>query len=192
MPGRRLISILMLFPMLAVGAWVISYSTQMFRADMASASARYHIVAWNSGRLHWNLDDWLDAREGLNTAIRIMPENPVSYDFMGALYVVRGNIAAANVGVRTIFFKEALPYQQKSIELRPHNASAWSNYAYSLYMLGIRDERLQDALRNAIALGQYESDIRRTLQEIVSKSWEMQPRDIQDWMRNSSKVENGS
>lgn len=185
MLSRRLIAFLPALPVFAVGAWVIGYSSQMFRADTASASARYHVSGWANGRLHWNIEDWVDARDGLREAIRIMPDNAMNQDFMGALYVMRGNIAAHNVEVRKIFFSEALPYQQKSLELRPHNAGAWSNYAYTLYMLGVRDERLQEAERNAIALGQYETGIRRTLQDIVLTTWYTQPADIQTWMRQS-------
>lgn len=182
---RRLIAFLAMLPLLAVGLWLFAFASKMIRADLASASARYHIAAWTTGKLQWDAAQWLDARDGLETAIRITPDNPMLYDYLGALYAFRGNVASRNVGVRTVFFEQAMPYQLKSIELRPHNASAWANYAHTLFMLGVHDERLLDAERRAIALGQYESGVRRTVQDVMLGSWQSQPADLQAWMQQS-------
>lgn len=185
MLSRRVTAFLPMLPLVCVGAWVFAHSALMIRSDLASASARYHIAAWTGGKQQWNVPQWLDARDGLEAAIRITPENPMLYDYLGALYAFRGNLASRNVGVRTVFFEQAVPYQQKSIELRPHNASAWANYAHTLYMLGVRDDRLQEAERHAIALGQYESGVRRTVQDVMLGSWQSQPTDLQAWMQQS-------
>lgn len=185
MLSRRVVSFLALLPVACVGAWVFVQATQMVRSDLASVSARYHITAWATGRLPWDVSQWVDARDGLQASIRIAPDNPLFYDYLGAMYAFRGNVASRNVAVSRVFFEQAMPYQLKSIELRPHNASAWANYAHTLYMLGVRDGRLQEAERHAIELGQYESGVRRTVQDVMLGSWQSQPADLQAWMQQS-------
>jgi tetratricopeptide (TPR) repeat protein len=185
MLSRRLIPLLATLPFVVVGVWVLGFSSLMIRADLASVSARYHMDSWVRGKQQWNLPQWLEAREGIEAALKITPDNPMLYDYAGALYAFRGNIAWRNEGVRKVFYNQALPYQKKSIELRPHNAGAWANYAQTLYVLGVRDAPLEQAERKALALGAYESGVRRTVQEIMLATWQSQPGDLQAWMQAS-------
>jgi tetratricopeptide (TPR) repeat protein len=182
---RRLIAFLPVLPLAAVAVWVFGFSSLMIRADVASMSARYKLDNWMAGKQQWTVPEWLEAREGLESALKITPENPALQDYLGTLYAFRGYEARRVPVLRKAFYTDALPYQRKSLALRPHNAAAWANYAQSLYMLDVRGATLERAERTALALGQYESGVRRTVQDVMLATWQTQPGDLQAWMQAS-------
>lgn len=178
---RRLIAWLTFLPVLAVGLWVFWFSSSMIRADFTSMRARYEVDQWVGGK-PWTAPDWNRARDDIYDAIQITPDNPMLYDYMGALFTFRGDTVRFSEELSHGYYALALPYEEASLRLREHNVTTWTAYAYTLYGLGKRGPELEHALRRAMELGQFEPVVRQRLRAIILGSWATQPSDLRQWV----------
>ncbi|MBS1209288.1 MAG: hypothetical protein H6R19_1686 [Proteobacteria bacterium] len=178
---RRILNAGLVLVVLLITGWVVWFSVALIRADFASMPARFRLDAWLNGRAQWTISEWLEARDGLQEAAAITPDNPMLQDYLGSLYALRGIQAWRDESLRQSYFAEALEHQQASLKLREHNAPAWSNLALSLYATNQQGPALEHAIRRAIALGESDPGVRRTLLDVLLPTWTKQPPDLRAW-----------
>lgn len=171
-----------LFLVLIVVAWGVWQASRVARADFASMQARYRVDAWLAGKEKWTLPQWVVARSDLLEAARIAPDSPITFDYLAALYIIRGQRAWSLDDLRQAYFTDAETYQRQSLLLRPHNGAAWANLALSQHALG-ESEGMIESMRKALTYGPNELRVRQVLGELVLANWKVAPDDLRDWLK---------
>jgi len=156
----------------------------MVRADLLSMRARYEIDAWMAGGAGWTLPEWKNARDALLQARAITPDDPLLYDYLGVLDVLRGQMGWRAEGIRKVYFGEALGYQKESLRLRWHNGAAWANLALSEYALDDHKAALEAAER-AIEYGPNEVRVRSLVSELTLAMWSQAPVNMKTWVQQN-------
>lgn len=185
MPAERRAKIinLALFAVIAFAAlWGIWQGQRIMRADLHGMQARYRVNAWATGRLPWTITEWLQAREDLRASARIAPDSPLTFDFLGMLYSLRGQRGWNVPELRVGYYTEAMQAQKASLALRPENGAAWANLALSQF--AVEDPAgAAESMRNAIRYGPYEVVVKHRVTEIVFAMGRSAPADLRTWLR---------
>lgn len=167
----------------AVGAWVAWTSVQFLRAEAHSMKARYRIDAWVSGKTPWRLPEWLEARQGLQAAVAITPDNATLHDYLAALHMLRGRQAWSVEPLRHAFYGEAREHQLRALALRPTHANGWAALAQAEYALEPCSASQWDAWRKALYFGPYEGPVQMALADLSIACTGRDPEDVQAWLQ---------
>lgn len=166
---------------LVLAAWGIWQAQRIARGDFASMQARYRIDAWLTGKTQWSVPQWVAARDDLLDAARMTPDNPVTFDYLAVINMLRGQRAWSAPSLRKAYFGEALNYQLASLQLRRENGAAWANLALSQYALD-ESAAAYDSMRLALRYGPHELRVKQLLSGIVLSQWAEAPEDLKNWL----------
>ncbi|NSL54048.1 tetratricopeptide repeat protein [Uliginosibacterium aquaticum] len=166
--------------LLAAG-WGMWQGQRLMRGDFSAIQARYRIDTWVAGSAKWTVPEWMQARDDLLAAAEIMPDNPLTFDYLGILNTLRGQRGWNEPSLRKGYFGEAMGYQQTSLRLRPQNGAAWSNLALSFYALGDHAGAAA-SLEQALKYGPYELGVKKLSSDLVLAMWPDMPPSLQQWL----------
>ena len=170
--------------LLPAAGWICWQSYKLIKADFQMMEGRAMVYAWAAGKSHWNIPDWVFARDSLLAAMRTTPDNATIHDLLGVLYTVRARDAWRNVEVQKQYYREAAKYQRSSLALRPRHGWTWAALAESLQGIEPGSAEMWDAWRKAHRWAPYEPPVQLTLLDIGLRAWRSAPEDVKATMKH--------
>lgn len=147
-------------------------------SDVLSLPTRWHIDQWRSGKgLAYTVARWEEYRNGLQTALRVTPDNAQLHDDLAYLYMARalgmGSPAAGTreFATRQSLLNNAIVNYRISTELRPTFPYSWAYLALSQHQLGDSLQTVLPAFDKAHRYGGTEPDIRVVIAKIAFSYW---------------------
>jgi len=144
--------------------WLIPNSGRLFLSDIYSLSAKNTIAIYGING-SYNLTQWLQAREQLDHAISIAPDDPNLLFSIGQLNAIRGYKSKGNKSISKAYYEEAASFYEQSLKVRPLDALTWVNLLIALDAISAESARFNSALQQAQDLSKNE----KYLSEIVDK-----------------------
>ncbi|TCS71928.1 hypothetical protein EDC61_10766 [Sulfuritortus calidifontis] len=141
-------------------------------ADAFTLKARWQIGQWRDGEdLPAEIEKWRNARDDLQQALALTPDNPQLYDDLGFLYALRAYRALAVPDLARPLLQQALTYYRQASLRRPMSPHTWANIALARHYLGESGPELWQAFDLAMAYGQNEPAVQTGLAEIGLARW---------------------
>ena len=155
--------------------WLIPAAYQLFLSDIQTLSAKNTIAQYgNHGR--FNLNQWLTARDQLNHAISIAPQDPDLLLSAGQLNAMRGYKTKGNQDISKAYYQEAAVFYEKSLKIRPLDAVTWLNLTITLQAIQALNpsaeqiNRYQFALQKTQAITKNEKYLAEALTKTLEKN----------------------
>lgn len=142
-------------------------------ADVITLKARWQIGQWRDGEgLPPEVTKWREARDDLQQALALTPDNPQLYDDLGFLYALRAYRALAVPDLAQPLLRQALDYYRQASLLRPMSPHTWANIALARHYLNDASPELWRAFDLAMAYGGNEPAVQTSLAEIGLARWQ--------------------
>jgi tetratricopeptide (TPR) repeat protein len=148
--------------------WLIPNSTRLFLSDIYSLSPKNSIDNYGS-KGNYNLTEWLQAREQLDHALSITPNDPNLLFSKGQLNAIRGYKAKGNKSISQAYYKEAALFYEKSLKIRPRDALTWANLLIAVDAVKVDSIRFNYTLQQAQDLSKNEKYLAEIVGEIAAK-----------------------
>ena len=168
-----------------MAACVVQQAGVLMAADWSSSVARHNLSRWAAGKEDFDDTRWQQAHDELIEAIALTPKDATLQDAMAQLYSLQGQAVwttGAEGSPEIEAYRNAMKYQQASIELRPTHAMAWANLALMHFAVNDTPEALCKAWREAARLGPREEDVENTLVMLAGETWSIAPEDVRAWV----------
>jgi len=190
MPRRRSLrsrplDILLAVSLCAVAASVVQQSAVLMASDWLATSSRYEVARWAELGKEFDEAEWEHARQQLERALALTPEDAALHDSMSQLHAVKAqSLWNANGGTGspevTDAYRKAVASLEKSVEIRPTNALSWANLALMRYTVGTEAETLFATWEEAARLGPREQVVENVLVTMLG-SMPMMTEDMVEW-----------
>lgn len=166
----------------AVVAWAVPEGWRLFQGDVQALEARAMAMAWADGK-PWAVEDWNFAQDQLKRAVQITPDNPVLYDYLASLQVIRANAARAFPEQARAYYEEAARYQRQSLALRPGHGMAWAHMALIEHGLAPGSAQQWAAWERSRERAPYEPPAERMRADLVLADWATAPATAMAWLQ---------
>jgi len=140
-------------------------------ADWNSMRWRHEVIVWTEKRAVPSYDQWRQAVDALNSALRLTPENPSLHDHLGTAYDL-GSTAFSPGGKWSVYAEFALLHFRQAAGLRPVSPYSWANVAKTKFRLGQADDELFRALTLAMRLGPWEPGVQIIASDLGLALWD--------------------
>jgi tetratricopeptide (TPR) repeat protein len=171
---------------LVVACWVIWQGLRLMRADFASVAARQEIRSWVARTTAPATPaDWERAREAIDRAIDIVPDDAAFHDARGDAFVVAATQPSTEEAQRQAKFAEAIASYRRALALRPSEPQTWASLALAHYGAGQVDKPLQEAWSRAQTLGPHEGHVQPLLMELALATWTVATPEMQQWVQDT-------
>jgi hypothetical protein len=147
-------------------------------ADAASLRARWTVAEWREGKGPANTAEaWIQARDDLLFAAKLVPSNPQWYDDLGYLHASRANAFGEQAQGSVVWkYQQTLLNQAEgffltSTELRPSFPYSWGYLALAKHMQDKHDSSFWQAFDNAYRFGRAEAGIQPVLARMAFAQW---------------------
>lgn len=165
-----------------VTGWVLWESQRVARADFLSMQVSRQVAEWVSGAVRPpSAPDWEQARDALQAAIAITPDNAALYEQLADLHAVAGRRDWKDETLRVGHFRAAAAGYRMALELRPTDPRTWASLAAAYLGMGESGEPMRKAWDRALELGPNESHVQPMLLEIALATWASAPPHVQRW-----------
>ena len=181
--AARALEWLLVLGVAAVLAWVLRWSAELVRADLAFIEPRHQIAQWIKGRERYTAPQWYSAYKGMRQAIALSPGNPVLHEYMGALLALRGQSYWHSEVLRRAFFGDARRHQLTSLRLRPGNGRTWAGLALSQHALGDDPRSVARSINSALQYSPHDSRVQRQMAALVLARWALAEPAQRNWVR---------
>jgi tetratricopeptide (TPR) repeat protein len=169
-----------------IACWVLWESQRLIRSDLGSAQARQKVALWvNRTETPKSVAEWEDARESIESASAIVPDDPAYQEIRGDVYVVAGASTAFSDSQRQDFFKQAIASYREALRLRPTEPSTWASLSAAYFASGDSGPPMQEAWANALALGPYEGHVQPVLMDLALATWAGATPQLQQWVQDT-------
>ena len=168
---NRLSRVLVALLGIAVLACVAYEAGRRGLADWVSMRARFQVASWAEKPTIPSREQWQRAVDALNGALRLTPEDPSLYDYLGVAYHVAG-AAFDPRGQWNVYTEFALLHFQRAAALRPTSPYSWASIAMMKYRLGRVDKELLQALALAMRLGPWEPQVQVMASDLGLALWD--------------------
>ena len=183
---HRVAALVALALTLGVTAWVFWESQRLIRADFASTAARQQVVKWVAGaESPPSVLAWESARDAIERAVEITPDDPAMHDVRGDVYAVAGSLRWFNALQRQAYYRQAIDSYRKSLQLRPTDPQTWASLAAAYYGARVFGAPLQEAWVRALALGPHEGHVQPMLMDLALATWPDASPDMQKWVEDT-------
>jgi len=169
---------------LAAFIWVAIMAWNMGRAELLLIEPRHQIAAWQRGHQKPAPGQWEAAHEKLKQALSFTPNNPTLHDYLAGLYALRGKERWSDAGQRRRYFLLARSHQEQSLGLRETNSRTWASLAASHLALDDAQEKIDQALRQAILHGPHDPATQRLVLSVLFSRWKPAPQDLRSWAKS--------
>ena len=164
-------------------AWVLFHGVPLLRSDLISLQARNQTNEWATAGQGWSVESWQSARQDLQAALVIAPDDPVLHVTLAQLYVTQGLVAWADLEQRTAYFEEALVHQQQALALRPTDGTTWASVAVSMFAAGRPLPEVQQAWAQATVFAPKEAPVQVALIDLALATWAQATPAMQAWVK---------
>jgi tetratricopeptide (TPR) repeat protein len=148
--------------------WFIPSSTRLFLSDIYSLSAKNFITVYGTNG-QYSLKQWLEARDQLDHALNVSPDDPNLLFSMGQLNAIRGNMSKKNKLISKAYYEEAALFYEKSLKIRPRDALTWINLTITLDAINADPTRFNYALQQSQELNKNEKFSAEVVSRIAMK-----------------------
>ena len=181
----RPLDILLAVSLCAVAASVVQQSAVLMASDWLATSSRYEVARWAELGKEFDEAQWEHARQQLERALALTPEDAALHDSMSQLHAVKAqSLWNANGGMEspevTAAYRDAVASLEKSVAIRPTNALAWSNLALMRYTVGSDADTLFTTWEQAARLGPREQPVENILTAMLG-SMPVMTEDMLTW-----------
>lgn len=171
---------------LCVTAWVFWESQRLIRADFASLAARQQVANWVDGsKKPQSASEWEHARDAIDRALAIAPEDPAMHEVRGDVYVVAGSLRWFDAQERKAHFRQAIGSYRNSLRLRPTEPQTWAGLAAAYYGADDWGAQFQEAWARARALGPYEGHVQPMLMDLALATWHDASPEMRKWVEDT-------
>ena len=158
-------------------------------ADWTSMRWRYEVTVWSAKRTVPSHEQWQRAVDMFGAALKLNPENPSLYDFLGTAYDL-GSVVFFPGGQWSVYSEYALLNFRHAASLRPISPYSWANVATVKYQLGQVDDELFRALALAMRFGPWEPGVQIIVSDLGFAAWdrltpELQAQIRENWRRTA-------
>lgn len=181
--GARTLEWLVVLGVAVVLAWVLRWSAELVRADLAFIEPRHQIAQWIKGRERYTAPQWYGAYKGMRQAIALSPGNPVLHEYMGALLALRGQSYWHSEVLRRAFYGDARRHQLTSLRLRPGNGRTWAGLALSQHALSDDPRSVARSINWALQYSPHDSRVQRQMAALVLARWAQAEPAQRNWVR---------
>jgi Tfp pilus assembly protein PilF len=171
---------------LCVTAWVFWESQRLIRADFASVAARQQVALWVAGsKKPASAMQWESAREAIERALEIAPDDPAMHAVRGDVYMVAGEQRWFNAQQRQAHYREAIASYRQSLQLRPTEPQTWASLAAAHYGAREFGAPMQEAWARALALGPHEGYVQPMLMDLALATWPDASPAMRQWVEDT-------
>lgn len=163
--------------------WVLRWSAELVRADVAFIEPRHQIVQWIKGRERYTAPQWYKAYTRMRQAIALSPDNPVLHEYMGALLALQGQAYWHSDVLRSAFFGDARRHHLTSLRLRPDNGRTWAGLALSQHALGEDPRTVARSIDKALLYSPQDTRVQRQMAALVLSRWVLTEPAQRNWVR---------
>lgn len=137
-------------------------------ADLVAFSARQHIAQLEARNQLPSAAEWLDARERLQRAIELDPQNPAHYELLARWYERYATRLPRSSAVGVAYLEQSAAHLRHALAGHPGSAYAWANLATVKLRLGQFDAELDTSIARARQFGPHEPDVQLALARILT------------------------
>lgn len=171
---------------LCVTAWVFWESQRLIRADFASLAARQQVANWVDGsKKPQSASEWERARDAIDRALAIAPDDPAMHEVRGDVYAVAGSLRWFDAQERKAHFLQAIGSYRNSLQLRPTEPQTWAGLAAAYYGADDWGAQFQEAWARARALGPYEGHVQPMLMDLALATWPDVSPEMRKWVEDT-------
>ena len=161
-----------------VAALSVWFGSQAAWADAQTLESRWLVSQWRAGQAPAVTPElWNQARENLQSAVAITPNNPHLFDDLGFLYASRAQAFGTQpVGTAAWTYQQALLEQaqdsyRSAAVLRPNFPYSWLYLALAKHLQGQHDAEFWQSFDKAYAYGNTEAAAQPTLALMAFANW---------------------
>lgn len=181
--AARALEWLVVLSVAVVLVWVLRWSAELVRADLAFIEPRHQIAQWIKGRERYTAPQWYGAYKDMRRAVALSPGNPVLHEYMGALLALRGQSYWHSEVLRHAYYGDARRHQLTSLRLRPGNGRTWAGLALSQHALGDDPRSVARSIDQALRYSPHDSRVQRQMASLVLARWALAEPAQRNWVR---------
>jgi tetratricopeptide (TPR) repeat protein len=171
---------------LGITGWVFWESQRMIRSDLGSMAARQDVARWAGGiGSPPSPAAWEAAREAIERAISITPDNAAFHDALGNVHMVAGSQPWFAPEEQRKHFLQAIDSYQESLRLRPTEPQTWASLASAYFGAGESGAPLHQAWARALALGPNEGHVQPMLMDLALATWRTATPQMRSWVETT-------
>jgi tetratricopeptide (TPR) repeat protein len=167
------VAVVILFTVLSL--W---YGSRAAWSDASALHARWLVNGWRDDKgLLYNPNLWREARDDLQAALQITPNNAQLLDDLGFLHAARAQglgtptIGSLEFALQQNLLTDAIFYYRTAAGLRPTFPYSLAYLALSKHLRGERDSEFWLAFDKALRYGHTEAGVQPALAQIAFANW---------------------
>jgi tetratricopeptide (TPR) repeat protein len=129
--------------------------------------------------------EWEGARDAIDRAIDIVPDDAAFHDARGDVYVVAAALPWTSMEQAQAHYLEAIKSYRQALAWRPSEPQTWASLAVAYYGAKQWGAPLQQAWARAHALGPHEGHVQPMLLDLVLATWAQATPEMQQWVQDT-------